>query len=246
MYNLGRFTKTTTKRDNNMIFLYLSILFGAMHWVFIWQENRTGILITKPAMMVSLILWEIVYENAFLLAQCPASQRMIWFLIGIIFCTIGDVFLMFRETHFLKGLVAFLLGHVFYVIGFGTIIPIGASPLFAIGVAALIILSGIIIFKKLHAGMVDNDNTKMLIPVALYTLVISAMLYSAIMTHPVWRSRFTLFLSVGALLFYISDVINAWVQFVGPVKRHRFKIMTTYYIAELFIAIGATMHFLTR
>ena len=229
-----------------MIFLFVSILFGTLHWIFVWQENRTGILITKPAMMISLILWEIVYGKAFLLTQCPASSRMIWFLIGIILCTVGDVFLMFREKHFIKGLGAFLLGHVFYVIGFGTLIPIGASPLFALGIAALIILSGVIIFSKLRAGMITNDNTKMLIPVALYTLVISTMLYSAIMTHPLWRSRFTLFLSVGALLFYISDVINAWVQFVGPVKRHRFKIMTTYYIAELFIAIGATMHFLSR
>lgn len=228
-----------------MIFLYLSILFGTMHWVFVWQENRIGILITKPAMMVSLILWEIIYGQAFLLVQCPASRQMIWFLAGITLCTIGDVFLMFREKHFTKGLAAFLLGHILYVIGFGTIIPIGASLPFALGIAVLIILSGILIFRKLYAGMVANANTKMVLPVALYTLVISAMLYSAIMTHPVWHSRFTLLLSVGALLFYISDVINAWVQFVGPVKHNRLKIMITYYIAELFIAIGATMHFLT-
>jgi uncharacterized membrane protein YhhN len=228
-----------------MIFLYLSIVLGAMHWVFVWQENRIGILITKPAMMVSLILWEIVYGQAFLLAQCAASRPMLWFLIGLILCTIGDVFLMFREKHFTKGLAAFLLGHIFYVIGFGTLIPIGASLPFALGVAVVVILSGMIIFRKLYAGMAANDNTKMMLPVALYTLVISAMLYSAIMTHPIWQSRFTLFLSLGAFLFYISDVINAWVQFVGPVKRHRIKIMTTYYIAQLFIAIGATMHFLT-
>ncbi len=228
-----------------MIFLYFSILFGTTHWVFVLQENRTGILITKPAMMISLILWEIVYGQAFLMAQCPASRPMIWFLIGLILCTIGDVFLMFREKHFTKGLAAFLLGHVFYVIGFGTLVPIGASLPFALGVAVLILLSSSIIFKKLHAGMVANDNTKMILPVAFYTIIISVMLYSAIMTHPVWRSRFTLLLSLGALLFYISDVINAWVQFVGPVKRHRLKIMTTYYIAQLFIAIGATMHFLT-
>jgi len=229
-----------------MIFLYLSIIFGAMHWVFVWQENRTGILITKPAMMISLILWEIVYGKAFLLAQCPASRRMIWFLIGIILCTVGDIFLMFREKHFIKGLGAFLLGHVFYVIGFGTLIPVGATPLFAIGVALLVVAASTIIFTKLRAGMIANGKTKMILPVAAYTIIISLMLYSAVMTHPVWRSRYTLFLSVGALLFYISDVMNAWVQFVAPLKRHRFKIMTTYYIAELFIAIGATMHFLSR
>jgi len=240
------YNKFTIPYGDNMIFLYLSILFGTMHWVFVWQKDRTGILITKPAMMISLILWEIVYGEVFLLVQCPASRRMIWFLIGIIFCTVGEIFLMFREKHFIKGLGAFLLGHVFYVIGFGTLIPVGASVYFAVGVGLFITALSIFIFTKLRAGMLANKKAKMVLPVAAYTVIISLMLFSAIMTHPVWRSQFTLFLSVGAALFYISDVMNAWVEFVGPIKHHRFKIMTTYYIAELFIAIGATFHFLTR
>ena len=228
-----------------MLFLTISIVFGIAHWYFVWKEDRKGILITKPVMMIALILWEIVYGNIGQLLAAPQSFQMLWFLIGLVLCTVGDMFLMFREKHFLKGLIAFLSGHVFYVIGFKTLIPIGAPLVYALLFAVLVILSGVVIYKKLYDGMQANDKGNMVLPVAFYTLVISAMLYSAIMTWPLWNSPFSLVLIAGALLFYVSDVINAWAEFVGPIKRHRFKIMTTYYLAELCIAWGALSYFMS-
>ncbi|MBI9046455.1 MAG: lysoplasmalogenase [Anaerolineaceae bacterium] len=227
-----------------MLFLYLSILFGILHWFFVWKESRKGIVITKPLMMLFLILWEILYGKIFTLAANPESRQMIWFLIGLVFCTIGDMFLMFRERHFLKGLIAFLTGHVFYVIAFKTLFTLNAPMVPAVIFAAIVLLSGGLIYKRLYDGMLANDKSKMVLPVAFYTVVISAMLYSAIMTQYLGETKYAYLLITGAVLFYVSDVINAWAEFVGPVKRHRFKIMTTYYLAELLIAMGAVYTFL--
>lgn len=227
-----------------MLFLYLSILFGLLHWVAVWYDHRPGILITKPLMMLSLIVWEFFYGNLPQLVANPATRPMLWFFVGLVFCTIGDIFLMFREKHFLKGLVAFLTGHIFYVVGFGTLIPLGVPWAYALGFAVLVIASGVLIYRKLYAGMLANDKKKMVLPVGFYTLVISCMLFSAIMTYPLWQSSWSLVVILGALLFYISDVINAWAEFVAPIKRHRFKIMTTYYLAELFIALASLSYYL--
>ena len=228
-----------------MLFLPISILFGVLHWIFVWREDRKGILISKPVMMGSLILWEVVYGYLGGRLTSPAAWPMIWFLIGLCLCTLGDMFLMFREKHFLKGLIAFLLGHVFYVVGFKTLIPLGAPLAYALIFALLVFGTGGFIYKKLYEGMLKNNKAKMKIPVAFYTLVISAMLYSSIMTYPLWSSHFSLVIIAGALLFFVSDVINAWAEFVGPIKRHRFLIMTTYYLAELFIAYAALNYFMS-
>ena len=71
------------------------------------------------------------------------------------------------------------------------------------------------------------------------------MLFSALMTlfDPAWNLLPAALASVGATLFLVSDIMNAWVRFVGPIKNHRLWIMSTYHLAQVGIAASAVFHF---
>jgi hypothetical protein len=71
------------------------------------------------------------------------------------------------------------------------------------------------------------------------------MLYSALLSlfDENWTMLPAVIVSVGAILFLISDIMNAWVRFVGPIKNHRLWIMSTYHLAQVGITFGATLHF---
>ena len=61
----------------------------------------------------------------------------------------------------------------------------------------------------------------------------------------IWLFTPSLWVSAGALLFYVSDIMNAWTRFVAPISNDRFKIMTTYHLGQIAISVGATLHFVS-
>ena len=85
----------------------------------------------------------------------------------------------------------------------------------------------------------------MRIPVLFYTVVIVIMLFSALMTlfNADWNLISSILVSIGAVLFFVSDVMNAWVRFVARIPNHRLWIMSTYHLAQLCIAVGVALHF---
>ena len=66
------------------------------------------------------------------------------------------------------------------------------------------------------------------IGVAVYGLVIAAMLYSALQYDGGCAAGFR----CAALLFVFSDAVIAWNRFIGPVPARTWIVMTTYYLAQ--------------
>ena len=66
------------------------------------------------------------------------------------------------------------------------------------------------------------------IGVAVYGLVIAAMLYSALQYDGACAAGFR----CAALLFVFSDAVIAWNRFIGPVPARTWIVMTTYYLAQ--------------
>ena len=48
---------------------------------------------------------------------------------------------------------------------------------------------------------------------------------------------------LAAFLFFVSDIMNAWVRFVALIPNHRLWIMSTYHFAQMCIAVGAALHY---
>ncbi|MBS1249973.1 MAG: hypothetical protein MAG431_01562 [Chloroflexi bacterium] len=223
-----------------MTLLLIAFLFAALEWLAEHKKNQRGIYLTKPTMMVSLIAWVLVSGD--LLAEGSVFPRL-WFVIGLVFCLGGDVFLMLPERFFLPGLVSFLLGHVFYILAFGPLLPPQGSFWPGLAVVGFLLVLGVIIYRKLDRGMTASGNERMRIPVLAYSVVISLMLYAAL-TRGLggrWNTTSAIWVGVGAALFYLSDILNAWRRFVGDFSNARLVIMMTYHLGQIGLALGVVL-----
>ena len=97
------------------ILIILAFIFAALESLALWKGWRGLEFVAKPAVMVCLFIW--------LYATAGLQGALLWFGIGILFSLAGDIALMFIDRFFIVGLVAFLLGHVAYLIGFNIPLP---------------------------------------------------------------------------------------------------------------------------
>lgn len=223
-----------------MLLLILAFGFAIVEWYAEIRQNRGLIYISKPSVMLFLIAW------VWYMTGLP-EDGLRWFVVGLGLCLAGDVFLMLPERFFLPGLVAFLLGHIAYIVAFGSLIPPArATFIWVFFIIASLILIGVLVYVRLARGMRVQGKTKMRLPVAGYTLVISLMAYSALLRlfDPAWDLTPALWVSAGAILFLVSDILNAWARFVGGIRNHRLKVMVTYHLAQIGLAVGWVLFYI--
>jgi len=169
------------------------------------------------------------------LTRPNADPAYTWpILLGLLFSLGGDMALMFpSDKAFLLGVAAFLLAHVVYGATLGWLggLP---GPLLWPGLALAVIGVGFYAYLYPHLG-------KMRVPVGAYTLVISAMVLTAISTlhSDAFSAAQSWLVTVGATLFYISDMILAIYKFVRPIKLGRLFNLSAYYCGQLLIALSA-------
>lgn len=188
--------------------------------------------VTKPLSLILLILiFSILGGWAY-----PGY----WFGAGLLFSLAGDVFLLLRARFFIAGLISFLIAHIFYIIGFSY----GSIHLNGWGIIPLLLVTGLVIiaYPRIIGGIRRRLNhRKLWLPVVLYMLTITIMFLSALITwfrNP-WSSEAAMFVSMGALLFTISDSVLATGRFLRPVPYGNFLVMFTYHLGQLGITVGA-------
>jgi len=141
------------------------------------------------------------------------------------------------------GLIAFLVAHVAYLIGFNT--PFPETPgIWAFGIAIVVGLSAVRLLRRIVAG-VRTKQARLVTPVIIYSTVITLMLLSALFTlfRPDWNSSSAYLVSLGAFLFYLSDIILAWNKFVAPIKNGRMLNIGLYHLGQIAIVAGVAMQF---
>jgi uncharacterized membrane protein YhhN len=155
---------------------------------------------------------------------------------ALVMSTLGDILLLFSDIHqlfFISGLISFLIAHVIYIRLFLKKLNARFSIIWAF--SSLVFL-GIYLFFFL-ATIWGNLKT-MKIPVSIYALVISAMLFVVIqlvVSKTLRKGEYVLF---GALLFVSSDSLLAWNMFYQEINHGSFWVMSTYLFAQLFIVYG--------
>ncbi len=151
---------------------------------------------------------------------------------------LGDLFLMVpdrgeQKTWFKLGLVFFLLGHIFYVGAFFMKGRLSGLPLIGVVLAAGFLLFGLIVFLKMKDFM-----GKLFIPVTLYISVIALMGASTTLCFSTQATRAVTLAVSGALIFMISDTMNAWNRFVEEIPHERVLTMTTYLAGQFLLILG--------
>jgi len=208
------------------LILFISCILLFLLLVYEKREERKFRLITKT------ILSSLFVSVAFLQ---PSSHLDYWFYIigGLLLCLIGDVCLALPgEKAFRAGLVAFLLGHIFYGIAFSRLIGLSAwfSP-----AALLFLLFSLLAFLWLRPHL-----KAMLVPVGIYILVITAMVTGAWAVFAGTSLSFggRCFVLAGAFLFYLSDLFVARNQFIQRDFINRLIGLPLYYLGQFLLAFS--------
>jgi uncharacterized membrane protein YhhN len=224
------------------IFLLGCVALSAMlDWVAVGKGWKKTEYIFKPVTMLLLFTT---------LATSGATRSLTWiyFGLGLLFSLAGDVFLMltyarFSERWFIPGLAAFLLAHIAYMIGLITPLQI-ISPLWGVGIGVILALVSGRILRRILDAIHTLGLRRMAMPVALYGMVITIMLLSALLSmyRLDWEIPASILVSLGAALFYISDVVLAWNKFVRPVRHGRVVNMALYHLGQVLLISGAILH----
>ncbi len=140
---------------------------------------------------------------------------------------LGDVFLIPKsKTSFMLGLVSFLLGHI----AFGTAFVLrGFQWTWGLATLAVVTVLGLFVGRWLKKYV----TTQMWKPVVAYIVVISLMVVTAVASYPATQN---LWIPIGALAFYISDLAVARNQFIAPGFTNRAWGLPLYYSAQIIFA----------
>lgn len=202
---------------------YLRIALVAMAtytfaWLFDWPTLAVA---SKPIPVLCLL--------GFLLPPRTADAALIGG--GLLLSAIGDLLLEASPALFLPGLLAFLLAHVLYVAAF-----LGRTR-----ALHLLRLLPVIAFSWLVYRWLAPHLGAMRIPVLVYVVVISAMLWRAVAQLGEDRTGALRpwLATIGAVLFALSDVMVAYTRFVDPASALKLPLMLLYWAGQLGIAASS-------
>ncbi len=153
--------------------------------------------------------------------------------IGLILGLVGDVCLGLPGlTAFRVGLVAFLAGHILYILAFA-ILSRRADWINPVNILIIAISGCIYLWLLPHLG-------NMLVPVTFYIVVISVMVAGAwaAFRNPRVRGLGAWFILVGAAFFFVSDIFVAHQRFVIEEFYNRLIGLPLYYTAQFLLAFS--------
>jgi len=217
--------------------IIIVVAVAVVDWIAVAKGWKKVEYVAKPWTMAALFL-------VLALVGRFSSLPLIFFGLGILFSLAGDVFLLFSDRWFIPGLVSFLLAHVAYITGFNIPLPVVSST-WALVVALVLAFSAARLLRPIVAGLSAKGQRKLIGPVVFYGVVITLMLLSAMLTlfRLEWKATPAALVSVGAMLFFYSDAILAWIKFVAPIKNGRMMNMITYHLGQIALIAGVLIQF---
>lgn len=213
------------EKETLAILAFAPLLLGGLLY-FEKRENTRRILPIKTALSFLFIVTAVIQPD-------PLKPYFQFLMVGLFCCLAGDVLLALpQRIMFLLGLVAFLLGHVFYVLAFFST----ATSTACIFLGALLIGPvSVYIYRWLrpHLGHMRG-------PVLAYVLIISVMVTGA---FTLWGQRMfgvagRIMVLVGAVCFYASDVFVARDRFLVKEFINRLAGLPLYYVGQFLLALS--------
>ncbi len=205
------------KRTSLIIIITAIITITLYYW-----GQRVHVYVFKPLTTALIII--LAMQGAF------KSRKKYGYLvtIGLVFCLVGDVFLMLPGKTFIKGLFSFLIAHLFFIAAFLT------EGFYITWYVLLILgLTGTIIFTILLSSL-----NGLLWPVLFYLSVILFMAWQAIEQRVHIPAKNKTFAAIGSILFLTSDSFLAFNKFHVSLPLSHLLILSTYYAAIYFLALS--------
>lgn len=225
-----------------LLFALVTAVFG---WLGEIKKIKWLIFFSKPIVFIFLMAWIFIHISISEITSSSEIQRLVWFVVGLFFCLVSDIFFMFPTQSSIPSLIASLISQVLLIIGFQPLNHLGKNiiPSFVILFLTAIVtqcwLSKILKCKKIK----KQNNLKIL--VLITSVSISFMLYSSVYTllDNSWNYQDSFLVSIGAVAYYFSEQLKAWILFVGNISAGRLKQMITYHIGLILFFAGVVFHF---
>lgn len=197
-------------------------------FVFVSILNVMGIIFKIPVLIQ--VFKPLILLSLIGLYAVSVLERNKVYLLALFFSFLGDVFLMFEgELLFLVGLISFLIAHLFFI----KIVvkklqkPTISTILFSI--TPFLILFLLLIF------LLKPYLNELLIPVIIYGITISIFGIVSMLDYLSTKSRKSLLMFIGSLIFISSDALLAINKFYSANAIFEVLVMTTYIVAQYFI-----------
>lgn len=194
------------------------------HLFAIYFKSKVAKYILKPGTMVFIVVLAIYGSSL-------DTAFSMWVIAALTSSLIGDVFLMLKERWFVHGLISFLGAHLFYIAAFwgsfGQDITVQTSVITGV----LLFFLACCFFLLLFPSVKKQGGTKLAVSVAFYIIIISVMVWSAILVG-------VGILIFASFLFYISDAVLAWNKFKYTFEGAEYMIMSTYFTAQILFALS--------
>ncbi|WP_144394782.1 lysoplasmalogenase [Pleionea sediminis] len=158
-------------------------------------------------------------------------------LIAILICVIGDLLLISQNKNRLAaGIIAFFLGHVFFIVAFFQLPFQYTEWLVSFGIMLVI---GYQVYQWLKPNL-TSSRLKLFVPI--YMIILFAMtslgLSIKIENEPT-------LVGLGATLFMVSDLFVAYNRFKKPQFHNRLIGLPLYYLGQ-FILATTVLHLQTN
>lgn len=213
------------------IFLTLFVMASIINVVSAFQEKEKIRKWSKPFCLLFL----------FVMAIMAAPTHYLIYL-GAFFGFLGDILFIYKDNKkcVMFGLVAFFIGHVFYIAEILTasfaLTPLSSTSfvwlyivLFGLGVAALAFYPTYLLTKR---------DLKFAIPGSFYAMILISVGAAALLGLANGLNNRIIVTLVGDLSFCLSDMILSFTIFQRDIKKRDFFIMVPYLIGQFLIVYG--------
>lgn len=199
----------------------LASVFSVVDWWAVARNSKIVEYICKPAATIAFLV-------AAALISVDDSLPKTWRIIALVFCVFGDVFLMLPKDAFVPGLASFAIAQMCFVVSLAT--QDATTSKLIIGLL-IVVPTTLFLSRRFITAIKSSGHGELVLPVAVYMVVIAAMATSAI-------AGGTAIGIAGAMFFLISDSLIAEHRFVKERGWQSVGIMVTYHVALTGLALG--------
>ena len=204
-----------------VVFLVVATIFSIGDWWAVQVAKKSIEYVCKPLATIGFLAVAIAISTAEGLPQT-------WRIVALVFCLLGDVFLMLPRDAFVPGLASFAIAQICFAVSLLT----QDATLTRLVVGLIIVVpTTIFLARRFVKSISTSGHKELVIPVVVYMMVIAAMATGAI-------AGGTAIGIAGAMFFLLSDSLIAEHRFVKERSWQPVGIMVTYHLALAGLALG--------
>jgi uncharacterized membrane protein YhhN len=204
-----------------VVFLVVASIFSIGDWWAVHASKKSLQYVCKPLATVGFLATAIAIADA-------ESIPQTWRIVALVFCLLGDVFLMLPRDAFVPGLASFSIAQICFAV---SLINEDVTTLRLLIGIAIVVPATLVLARRFIRHISTSGHKELVLPVMVYMIVIAAMATSAI-------AGATAIGIVGAIFFMLSDSLIAEHRFVKERSWQPVGIMVTYHLALAGLALG--------